>query len=107
MSERFTTLAEHTRFAADKLAKQNLFESERFFCDLYCLEPGQSQRPHTHGESDKVYVVLTGEVVVRIAAQERTLGPGGAAHAAPGEEHSLHNAGAAQATVLVFMTPKP
>lgn len=28
------------KFEAAKLQKINLFETERFFCDLYCLEPG-------------------------------------------------------------------
>ena len=34
------------RFAPDKLQKLNLFETERFFCDIYCLEPGQEQKAH-------------------------------------------------------------
>ena len=36
----------HSGFAAAKMAKNNLFESERMFCDVYCLEPGQAQRVH-------------------------------------------------------------
>jgi len=30
------------RFEAAKLQKINLFETERFFLDVYCLEPGQA-----------------------------------------------------------------
>ncbi|HEV8322457.1 MAG TPA: cupin domain-containing protein [Myxococcota bacterium] len=104
---RFVALADHTRFGAGKMEKCNLFESERMFCDLYCLEPGQAQKPHAHAASDKVYVVMSGEVRVSVGGEERVLGPGGAAWAAPGEAHALHNASSARATVLVFMTPKP
>ncbi len=102
----FTTLADHTRFG-DKMQKCNLFESERMFCDLYCLAPGQAQKPHAHAASDKVYVVMSGEVVVRVGAEERTLPAGGAAWAGPGEEHAVRNDSGAPATVLVLMTPRP
>jgi len=103
----FTSLDAHTRFDPAKMQKQSLFESERMFCDLYCLEPGQVQKAHAHVGSDKVYVVMTGEVLVRVGDEERLLPPGGAAWAGPGEEHALRNASAARATVLVFMAPKP
>ena len=55
----------HSDFAAAKMAKNNLFESERMFCDVYCLEPGQAQRVHAHAASDKVYYVIEGDADVR------------------------------------------
>ena len=35
-------------FDPTKMRKSNAFETRNFFCDLYCLEPGQSQAPHAH-----------------------------------------------------------
>ncbi|MCA1827076.1 MAG: cupin domain-containing protein, partial [Myxococcales bacterium] len=61
------------RFDAGKMQKLNLFETERFFCDVYCLEPGQSQKAHAHAGSDKVYAVLQGTVVARVGGEEREL----------------------------------
>ena len=46
------------RFAPDKMQKCSLFQSERFFCDVYCLEPGQAQAAHAHAGSDKIYAVI-------------------------------------------------
>src|SRR5438445_158935 len=43
--------------AADKMRKENLFQTGRFFLDVYVLAPGQSQAPHAHAGSDKVYAV--------------------------------------------------
>ena len=43
-------------FAAEKMQKVGLFASDSFFLDLYCLEPGQSQKAHAHEGSDKVYL---------------------------------------------------
>jgi quercetin dioxygenase-like cupin family protein len=95
------------RFDAAKLQKLNLFETERFFCDVYCLEPGQSQKAHAHAGSDKVYAVLEGAVVAQIGGEERELQAGEAALAEAGTEHGLVNRSPSPAAVLVFMAPKP
>ena len=54
-------LADVQQFTGDKMKKNNVFETERFFCDIYCFEPGQEQKGHVHGEQDKVYIVLEGQ----------------------------------------------
>jgi len=95
------------RFDAGKMQKLNLFETPRFFCDVYCLEPGQAQKPHRHDAADKVYAVLEGEVVARVGDEHATLGAGAAVLAPAGVDHGLENAGTARAAVLVFMAPRP
>jgi len=40
------------RFDAAKMQKLNLFETPRFFCDVYCLLPGQGQKPHAHAAAE-------------------------------------------------------
>ena len=57
-------------FSPEKMQKNNLFETDRFFCDVYCLEPGQSQAPHDHAASDKVYLVLEGEGTFQVGSEE-------------------------------------
>jgi quercetin dioxygenase-like cupin family protein len=95
------------RFDPAKLQKLNLFQTPRFFCDVYCLSPGQAQRPHRHESADKVYAVLEGEVVVVVGGERRTLTAGDAVLAPAGEEHGVENAGTAPAALLVFMAPGP
>ena len=41
-------LSEYQQFASDKMKKNNIFETPRFFCDVYCFEPGQEQKGHVH-----------------------------------------------------------
>jgi quercetin dioxygenase-like cupin family protein len=95
------------RYDPAKMQKINLFETPRFFCDVYCLEPGQAQKPHRHDESDKVYAVLEGEVRASVGEQSSLLGPGDAVLAPGGVDHALENHGPARAAVLVFMAPRP
>ena len=95
------------RFDAAKMQKINLFETERFFLDVYCLEPGQAQKAHAHAGSDKVYAVLEGSVHARVGAEERELHAGETVLAPAGSEHGIENRSGARAAVLVFMAPRP
>lgn len=95
------------RTAADKLSKHNLFETREMFCDVYGLEPGQSQKPHGHAGATKFYFVLEGRAHVRVGAEERELGPGELAWAGPGEEHGVENRSAGRVFLLVAMAPNP
>jgi len=94
-------------FSAEKMRKNNLFDSERMFCDVYCFEPGQTQTAHAHAGSDKIYYVIDGTAEIQIGAETRTLRAGSAAHAAPGEPHGVTNPGPGRLSLLVFMAPKP
>lgn len=95
------------RFSAEKMQKVNLFETPRMFCDIYCLEPGQAQKPHAHAGADKVYFVLEGEGEFAIGPDECRLGPGHAVLAPANVDHGVRNASQVRLTVLVFMAPNP
>jgi quercetin dioxygenase-like cupin family protein len=95
------------RFRDQGMTKVNLFETERFFCDLYCLKPGQSQKVHTHDANDKIYYLLRGEVKVIVGAEARTLAAGEMVLAPAGAPHGVLNESAAEAVCLVYMAPHP
>ena len=94
-------------FAPDKMQKINLFETEHFFCDVYCLEPGQDQKPHAHDDQDKIYLVLEGRGRVVVGAASETLEAGEAIVAPAGTSHGIANDGTARLTVLVVVAPPP
>lgn len=96
-----------SQFAADKMKKNNLFTTERMFCDVYCFEPGQEQSPHSHAGSDKVYYVIEGTARIRIGEDERSVGAGTAALAPSGVSHAVTNPGPGRLKLLVLMAPKP
>ena len=95
------------RFSAEKMQKVPLFDSPNYFCDLYCLKPGQDQRVHNHAESDKIYFVLLGRGVFHIGGEERELPSGEAVIARRGQDHGVKNASLEDLVLLVFMTPRP
>lgn len=100
-------VAAEQRFSADKMVKVNLFDSPNMFADVYCLEPGQSQKPHSHAGADKLYYVLEGRGVFQVGAEKAEWGPGTLVPAPSGEEHGVENPGPGRLTLLVVMSPNP
>ncbi|MDH4186973.1 MAG: cupin domain-containing protein [Nitrospira sp.] len=100
-------LSDFQQFSSEKMKKNNLFETLRFFCDIYCFEPGQEQKGHIHGEQDKVYLVLEGQGMFQVGAEKRVLGPGQGTMAPAGEEHGVKNHTDQRLKVLVFVSPNP
>ncbi|ULA68303.1 MAG: Cupin [Nitrospira sp.] len=100
-------LSDFQQFSQEKMKKNNLFETSRFFCDIYCFEPGQEQKGHVHGEQDKVYIVLEGEGTFQVGAEKRVLGSGQGTMAGAGEEHGVKNHTSQRLKVLVFVSPNP
>jgi len=96
-----------TVFAPEKMKKVNLFDTERMFCDVYGLNPGQEQAAHAHAGSDKVYFVLDGVGCFRIGDDEREVGAGYTVWAPAGASHAVRNPGPGRLALLVFMAPKP
>lgn len=98
--KKLTTLR---RFAPEKMQKVGLFETPRLFCDLYCLEPGQAQKAHSHGDADKVYLVLDGRAQVQVGTDRYDLGPQDAVLAPAGSDHGVSNPGPEQLVLYVFV----
>ena len=100
-------LRERATFQADKMAKIALATTVRAQLDLYCVAPGQEQKPHSHADQDKIYYVLEGRGRFRVGPDEQVVEAGEAVVARAGVEHGLVNDGAAPLVALVVVTPPP
>ncbi len=100
-------LSDYQQFSSEKMKKNNIFETSRFFCDVYCFEPGQEQQGHIHGEQDKIYLVLEGQGTFQVGSEKRVLGSGEGTMAPAGEEHGVKNHTIQRLKVLVYVAPNP
>jgi mannose-6-phosphate isomerase-like protein (cupin superfamily) len=98
-------LGKIAEFSSEKMKKVNLFETERVLCDVYCLEPGQAQKAHTHDGQDKIYMVLNGQAKVKVGNDEQILAKNQIVIAPSGEDHGVTNPGPERLTMLVIMAP--
>jgi mannose-6-phosphate isomerase-like protein (cupin superfamily) len=105
--ERVVPVRERVQFRPEKMQKVGLFDTPRMFCDLYCLEPGQEQKPHRHEGADKIYYVIEGEGTFTVGDREQRCGPETAVFAPSGADHGVRNPGPGRMTLLVFMAPNP
>lgn len=94
-------------FSPGRMRKTNLFETERFFLDVYAFEPGQEQKPHDHAGSDKVYLVLEGRGVIQVGDESADVGKGDAVLAPAGVVHGARNPGPERLVLMAFMAPHP
>src|SRR5262245_31995770 len=101
------TIKEHAVLSPDRMAKIALATTDRAQLDLYCVAPGQSQKPHRHDDQDKVYYVLEGRGRFALGGREEQLGSGDALVAPAGVDHGLVNDGTEPLLVLVVVTPPP
>lgn len=91
-------------FSAEKMKKENLFDSERMFLDVHGLKPGQSQKVHVHDDADKVVHCLRGVGVVTIGEEEHAIHPGEVTVFPAGLAHGVRNDGSDDLVLLVMMT---
>lgn len=103
----FLNVEDQLGFSPEKLHKVNLFETADLFCDVYGLEPGQGQKPHTHSDATKFYYVLQGQGEFRVGDVTRKLSAGELAYAEPGEVHGVMNTSTERLVLLVAMAPNP
>ncbi len=70
---------------------------------LYALAAGSADDQQPHSE-DEVYVVMAGRATIRVADQDRPVGPGSVIYVAAGVEHRFHHI-VEDLSVLVFFAP--
>jgi quercetin dioxygenase-like cupin family protein len=100
-------LSDYQQFSSENMKKNNIFQTPRFFCDVYCFEPGQEQKGHVHGDQDKIYLVLEGQGTFRVGKDEQVLASGQGTMAPAGEPHGVLNHTTGRLKVLVFVAPNP
>jgi len=73
---------------------------------VYQMHPGRGAGPtHYHSESESIYYVLAGRVVVTLEGRHHELGRGDLAFIAPGATHSIETAGGTEASILELYAP--
>ena len=57
------------------------------------VPPGAEQRPHSHPDSEQVYVIVRGSGRIQVAGDTEHVGEGDLVFIPPGAEHGIKNEG--------------
>jgi quercetin dioxygenase-like cupin family protein len=106
MTDFFRSIDGVATFDGSKATKADLFLGRFLFVGLNCFEPGQSQKVHVHGGSDKFYLVVSGKASMIVGDERREVGAGVVVWAPADVPHGVENA-LERTIMLVAMGPPP
>lgn len=106
MTEFFKSIDAVARFDENKATKADLYVGRFLFVGLNCFEPGQSQKVHVHGGSDKFYLVISGKASVTVGTETREVGKGTVVWAPADVPHGIETV-LERTIMLVAMGPPP
>lgn len=107
MSENVKHYQDHVGLKTEKFYKTTLFQAKNLMLGLNCLEPGQVQAVHEHGDQDKFYYVIGGVGMFTVGEEVTAAGPGHAVWAKAGVPHGVENKSNERLVILVGIAPSP
>ena len=106
MADFFRSIDEVAAFDQSKATKADLFAGRFLFVGLNCFEPGQSQKIHVHGGTDKFYLVVEGKARMAVGDETREVSAGMVIWAPANVPHGV-NAVLERTIMLIAMAPRP
>lgn len=100
-------LTDHVHFSSDGPTRETIFESERVWCQIICLDRNQSLGPISDHRADGVLTVVAGEVVLMVDRGRKRLKQWGAGLVPAASELVVTNASQDPAVLLFLTAPPP
>jgi glyoxylate utilization-related uncharacterized protein len=95
------------RFDDEAARTEVLFESERIWSQIVCLQGAQGLGPIADADADAIVSVLAGEVAVQVGKGRSRISQWHAVLVPAGTELTIRNASAEPAVVQVTTAPPP
>ena len=106
MTDYFRSIEGVAAFSSEKATRADIFRGQHLLVGLNCFEPGQSQKVHTHGGSDKFYLVISGKARMTVGEETRVVGTGMLVWAPADLPHGVAEA-LERTVMLVAIAPPP
>ena len=100
-------LTELVHFSEDEARRSVLYDSERVFAQVICLQDNQLTGPMSDPESEGIVTILAGEVAAQIGKGRARMKQWETVLVPSGEDLTLRNASSDPAVVLLILAPPP
>jgi glyoxylate utilization-related uncharacterized protein len=94
-------------FDDDQARTDVLYETERLFTQVVCVQGSQAIGPMSDQEAEGLVVVLAGEVAAQVGKARARMNQWESVLVPPGEALTLRNASAEPSVVLLVLAPPP
>jgi len=95
------------RFTEDEPARQTLFETERLWSQIVCIERNQTHGPISDVSADGLCLVLAGEVAVQIGRDRARMKQWDSIVIPAGDDLTVTNASVEPSVLLMVTAPPP
>jgi len=100
-------LTDLVHFSEDEPRRSILYDSERVFAQVICLQGNQLLGPLSDPESEGIVAVLAGEVAVQVGKTRARMKQWQTALISPSEDLTVRNASEDPAVLLLLLAPPP
>lgn len=100
-------LRDLVRFDPEGPHHESLYESDRLWSEVVCLEPNQGIGPIADSDSDALCLCVAGEVAVQVGRGRKRLPQWGSVLVPAGSDLVVKNASDEPAVILLVAAPPP
>ena len=100
-------LRESIRFDPELVTHSTLFETDRLWAEVACLDRNQTLGPISDPDSDAIFTVVAGEAVVLVGRDRQRLKQWRAVLVPAGAEVTVSNASTEPLVLMVVAAPPP
>jgi mannose-6-phosphate isomerase-like protein (cupin superfamily) len=100
-------LKRYVHFSPQEVLRETVFETERLWTQVLCLDLNQTIGPATDPGSDAVLTIVAGEAVFLVDGKRKRLEQWGAVLVPAGSEVTVTNASAEPLVLLLVAAPPP
>jgi mannose-6-phosphate isomerase-like protein (cupin superfamily) len=94
-------------FQDEQVTRRTVFETERLWSEVVCLNLNQALGPITDPDSDAIFTIVSGEAVVQVDRRRRRLKQWRSVLVAAGSEVTVTNASPEPLVMMVVAAPPP
>lgn len=100
-------LRDYVQFEEGDVVRHTVFESDRLWAQLLCIDRNRSFGPVSDPGTDALLTILAGEAVFVVNKRRRRMKQWGAVVVPAGDEVAVSNASAEPLVVLMVTAPPP
>jgi len=100
-------LKRFVHFSSDHVNRETVFETDRMWCEVLCLDRNQIVGPVVDEDSDAVFTIVAGEALFMVDGKRKRLEQWGAVLVPAGAEVTVTNASAEPLVLWLMAAPPP